>query len=92
MGNRILARVVANRLGVRAEKIWILDENQAGFRNGRSTADLVQVMVRMQEGEWRSKKEREERVLEEGEWPETRLLDLKKLLADTTIMVTTPPL
>ena len=37
------------RLGMWAEKIGILDENQAGFRKGRSTPDVVQVMVRVQQ-------------------------------------------
>ena len=41
--------MVAKRLGVWTEKIGKLDENQAGFRKGRSTADVAQVMVRMQE-------------------------------------------
>ena len=50
MVSRILARIAAMRLGVWAEKVGILDDNQAGFRRGRSTADVVQVMVRLEEG------------------------------------------
>ncbi|MEL7302028.1 MAG: endonuclease/exonuclease/phosphatase family protein, partial [Pseudomonadota bacterium] len=45
MGSRILARVIANRLGWWAEHLGLLDENQAGFRKGRSTADMTQMMV-----------------------------------------------
>ena len=45
----IFARAVAMRLGMWAETIGILDENQAGFRKGRSTPDVVQVMARVQE-------------------------------------------
>ena len=54
MGSRILARVIAKRLGEWAEDLSLLDENQAGFRKGRSTADVTQMMVRMEE---RSEKE-----------------------------------
>ena len=47
MGSRILARVIARRLGWWAEHLNLLDENQAGFRKGRSTADVTQMMVRI---------------------------------------------
>ena len=32
-----------------AERLGLLDDNQAGFRSGRSSADVVQMMVRVQE-------------------------------------------
>ena len=49
MGSRILARIAVKRLRVWAESVGILDDNQAGFRRGISTADVVQVMVRLEE-------------------------------------------
>ena len=59
-----------------SEKIGILDENQAGFRKGRSTPDVVQLMVRVQKDvkDGRRRVGVSERVLEEGEWPEARHL------------------
>lgn len=47
MCSRILARVIAKRVSVWAEGLGLLDDNQAGFRSGRSTADVVQMMVRV---------------------------------------------
>ena len=44
MGSRILGRVIAKRMGWWAEHLELLDENQAGFRKGRFTADVVQIM------------------------------------------------
>ena len=80
MGSKILDRVIAKRLNVWAEKRGILDENQAGFRKGRSMADLAQVMMKMQNDveDGRKRVEGSERVLEEGKWPEARLLDPRK--------------
>ena len=49
MGSRILARIMATRLKLWAEDMGVLDDNQAGFRSGRSTADATQIMVRIQE-------------------------------------------
>ena len=40
--SRILARILATRLRNWAEAIGALDENQAGFRQGRSTAGATQ--------------------------------------------------
>ena len=37
--SRILARILATRLRDGTEATGALDENQAGFRQGRSTAD-----------------------------------------------------
>ena len=47
--SRILARILATRLRNWAEATGALDENQAGFRQGRSTADATQIFVRIQE-------------------------------------------
>ena len=49
MGSRILARVLADRIRIWAEHMELLDEEQAGFRKGRATADVTQIMVRIQE-------------------------------------------
>ena len=47
--SRILARLLATRLKKWAEDIGALDENQAGFRQARSTADATQISVRLRE-------------------------------------------
>ena len=47
--SRILARMLATRLRNWAEATGALDENQAGFRQGRLTADATQIFVRIQE-------------------------------------------
>ena len=82
MGSRILGRVMAKRLGWWAEHLGLLDENQAGFRKGRSTADVVQMMVRMNEDVGDCKKRvreyEDERRMNDEEWPSARLLDLRK--------------
>ena len=80
MGSRILARVIANRLRFWAEDMDLLDDEQAGFRKGRSTADVTQVMVRIQE-DVKDLKKRMAAVgeeLEEDDKPMARLLDLRK--------------
>ena len=50
MCSRILARVLTTRL-IRwwAEHLQLLDGNQKGFRQERSTADATQIMVRIQD-------------------------------------------
>ena len=80
MCSRILARVVASRLRSWTEKLNLVDENQNGFRPGRSTADATQVFVRIQEDMVDLRKRRRLRGLEEEseEDPEARLLDLRK--------------
>ena len=45
MGSRILAI----RLRIWTEKINLVDDDQAGFRQNRSTADITQIMFRIQE-------------------------------------------
>ena len=49
MASRILARVLATRLRWWSEKLSLLDDNQCGFRSGRSTADATQIFTRIQE-------------------------------------------
>ena len=49
-----MGRVLASRLRRWSEAMSLTDENQCGFRPGRSTADATQIMVRMEE----EKKER----------------------------------
>ena len=49
MASRILARVMASKIRDSSEEIKLLDENQQGFRTGRSTADATQILVRMHE-------------------------------------------
>ena len=49
MASRILVRVMASRIRDWSEEINLLDENQQGFRAGRSTADATQILVRMHE-------------------------------------------
>ena len=80
MGSRILARIMANRLRIWAEKLEILDDDQAGFRKERSTADATQVMVRIQEDvtDLRRRREARGQILEDSQIPVARLLDLRK--------------
>ena len=49
MGTRIVDRIMANGLRIWAEKLKLLDDDQSGFRRGRSTADATQIMIRIQE-------------------------------------------
>ena len=67
MGSRVLARVCAKRMRWWAEHLNLMDENQWGFREGRSTANVTQVIVRMKEDaddlrrEWVGREERREK-------------------------------
>ena len=47
--SRILGRILATRIRKWAEEMKLLDENQAGFRTGRSTADATQIFICFQE-------------------------------------------
>ena len=47
--SRILARILAIRLQRWAEVAGALDENQAGFRQGRWTVGATQIFVRIHE-------------------------------------------
>ena len=80
MGSRILAKVLTKRLRTWSEKLKILDENQSGFRGGRSTADATQLLVRITEDADDLRKRRTYLKLPEDDPsdPEARLLDLSK--------------
>ena len=49
MGSRVIVRVGAKRMRWWSEHMNLMDENQWGFREGRSTADVTRVIVRMKE-------------------------------------------
>ena len=59
MESHTISGIIAKRVGVWAEALQVLDENQADFRRGRSTADIVQVIVRIEEGtrDWKGRAE-----------------------------------
>ena len=76
MGCRLLARVIAKRLRWWAEHLGLMDESQAGFRRGSSTADVMQMMVRMNEdvGDYRRRvKGRGDDFMNESERPVDKL-------------------
>ena len=80
MASRILGRVMAKRLRWWSEHLKLTDDNQNGFRPGRSTADATQIMVRMEEDmeDLRKRRRRaEEEEVRESD-PVARLLDLRK--------------
>ena len=78
MASRIEARLAARRLGVWSEDMGLLDDNQAGFRRGRSTVDATQMMVRVWEDVSDLRRRMEGSVVEEGKMPTATLLDLRK--------------
>ena len=47
LARRIIARVLASSLRIWAETIELMEENQHGFRKGRSTADATQAIIRI---------------------------------------------
>ena len=51
MASRVLGRVMAGRLRWWSEHLGFTDDNQNGFRPGRSTADATQIMIRIEEEE-----------------------------------------
>ena len=80
MGSRVTARIAADRLRIWAEKMELLDDDQAGFRKKRSTADVTQIMIRIQE-DTRDLMKRSEKTgvaIPDGDRPVARLLDLRK--------------
>ena len=80
MGSRITARIAADRLRIWAEKMELLDDDQAGFRKKRSTADVTQIMIRIQEDtrDLLKRTEMAGETLPDGDRPSARLLDLRK--------------
>ena len=80
MGSRILGRILAVRLRDWAEAMKLVDDEQSGFRKGRSTADTTQIMYRIQEDaiDLRRRKERAGEVINGDEEAAARLLDLQK--------------
>ena len=52
MGSRVLARVCAKRMRWWSEHMNLMHENQWRFREGRSTADVTQVIVKMKEDDY----------------------------------------
>ena len=70
MGNRILARVLTTRLKWWAEhlQLLVLNDNQKGFRQVRSTTDARQIMVGMQEDMVDIKKKEEQQRNWKAQW------------------------
>ena len=80
MGSRILARVLADRIRIWSEEMDLLDDDQAGFRKGRSTADGTQIILRIEEDtvDLRARLRARNMDIDEEEMPAGRLLDLRK--------------
>ena len=73
-----MARVIAARLMAWSEDVGLLDDNQQGFRKGRSTGDATQMMVRLKEDAEDLEARRRGEEAEEKDTLVARLLDLKK--------------
>ncbi len=80
MGTKVLDRVMADRLRIWAEKLNLLDDEQSGFRWGRSTIDKTKIMIRIQEEtvDLRRRMETSEVHIDEEQMPAARPLDLRK--------------
>ena len=80
MCSRILGRVLATRLRWWSEHMELTDENQSGFREGRSTADATQVLIRIEEDteDIRKRRRQQGQPEEKDGDPAARLLDLRK--------------
>ena len=79
MGSRVLARVCTKRMRWWAEHLNLMNENQWGFREGRSTANVTQVIVRMKEDADAKRVGRTGgEAREENDRMVARLLDLEK--------------
>ena len=78
--SRVLGRILATRIRVWAEEMNLLDENQAGFRKGRSTADATQIFIRIQEDSLilQNALDEQNEPRDNSEQPQAYLLDLKK--------------
>ena len=80
MARRILSRVLAERLRIWVEELILLDDEQAGFRKNRSTADACQIMLRLHKDTLDLRRRMEAAGIEVNEdmMHAARLLDLKK--------------
>ena len=78
LGSRILARILAVRLSAWAEAVGVLDDDQQGFRKGRSTADASQMMWRLREDAADLERRREGKEVDDKDKLTARLLDLRK--------------
>ena len=78
--SRILGRILSTRIRIWAEEMKLLDENQAGFRKGRSTADATQIFIRIEEDSIMLKNalDGQSQPILSKEQPQAFLLDLKK--------------
>lgn len=76
--SRILARVMAARIQDWAEETDILGDLQHGFRQGRSTADATQVMIRIQEEMVEEMKDRQWNNTQDVNQAKAILLDIRK--------------
>ena len=78
--SRVLGRILATIITVWAEEMNLLDENQAGFRNGCSTADATQIFIRIQEDSMISQNalDDQSQSRDNSEQPQAYPLDLKK--------------
>ena len=79
MWSRILEKFLSKKLRNWAECLVLLDDNQSGFRIGRSTADATQILVRITEDTDDLKKRNKAGTPDNhSSDPEARLLDLRK--------------
>ena len=78
--SRVLGRILGTRIRVWAEEMNLLDENQVGFRKGRSTADATQTLIRIQEDSLilQNALDEQSEPKDNSEQPQAYLLDLKK--------------
>ena len=78
--SRVLGSILATRIRVWAEEMNLLDENQAGFRIGRSTADATQIFIRIQEDSMilQHVLDEQSQPKDNSEQRQAYLLDLKK--------------
>ena len=77
--SRDLGRILVTRIRVRAEEMSLLDEDQAGFRKGRSNADATQIFIRIQEDSMilQTALDEQRQPRDNSEQPQAYLLDLK---------------
>ena len=73
MASRVLGRVMAGRLRWWSEHLSLTDDNQNGFRPGRSTADATLIMMRIEEDTEDLRKRRRRGGEEEEQSGGTRL-------------------